>query len=247
MSDRDAGGPGSAGGGGRTAAPSPMGGLPPAPRLRDFTKLPLVIVAAMFVLGGVLYPSLPATIPTHWGLSGGPDVFAPKSFGSVFLLPLVALGIYVLLVGAPYVDPRRRSLRMSIHAYNIVVDCVVALLALVFAASMFASFRLAFDVSRVVLFGIALLFVVIGSLLRSVRPNWTFGVRLPWTLSDNVVWQRTNRLAGYLFMAAGAAALVGAIFPAPVGMFVMLGVVAVVVVAVSVYSFVLFRRRHPEA
>ncbi len=91
----------------RVEAPRPQGPdeLPAPPRLRDYTKLPLLIVAAMFVAGAVLYPSLPARFPTHWGISGAPDAFSDKTFMSVFFEPLIALGIYALLDRRPVPGP----------------------------------------------------------------------------------------------------------------------------------------------
>jgi uncharacterized membrane protein len=228
-------------------AAQPSDELPPPPRLRDYTKLPLPIIAAMFVAGAVLYPSMPARFPTHWGISGAPNAWATKSFGSVFLMPLIALGIYALLIVVPYLDPKRRSLKLSFHAYNILIDAVVGMLAVVFAATTAAAFNTAFDVSKVILVAVGLLFAVIGNYMTTVKQNWTFGVRVSWTLSDPVVWQKTNRLGGYLFVAAGAVTVVAAFLPKTVGMIAMLAAILGVVIVTFVYSYLLFRSRHPEA
>jgi uncharacterized membrane protein len=221
--------------------------LPAPPRLRDYTKLPLLIVAAMFVAGALLYPSLPSPIPTHWGISGAADAFSPKSFWSVFMEPVIALGIYALLIVVPYFDPKRRSLKLSFHAYNILIDAVVGMQAVVFAATMIAAFNKGFDVAKVVLISIGLLFAVIGNYMTTVKQNWTFGVRASWTLSDEVVWRKTNRLGGYLFVLAGAITIVCAFLPGPWAFGLMLSAVLGIVAVTYVYSYLLFRSRHPEA
>lgn len=221
--------------------------LPAPPRLRDYTKLPLLIVAAMFITGAVLYPSLPSPIPTHWGVSGAPDAFSPKTFMSVFFEPLIALGIYALLVVVPYLDPKRRSLKLSFHAYNILIDAVVGLQAVVFAASMVAAFNNKFDVAKIILIAVGLLFAVIGNYMTTVKQNWTFGVRVSWTLSDEVVWRKTNRLGGYLFVAVGVLTVVSAFLPSAIGLVVMMSGVFAMLVITYTYSYLLFRSRHPEA
>jgi len=231
----------------RPVAPDAPGELPAPPRLRDYTKLPLLIIAVMFVAGAVLYPSLPSPIPTHWGLSGAPDAFSAKSFGSVFSQPLIALGIYVLLVVAPLLDPMRRSLKLSWRAYNLVIDAVVGMQAVVFAATMIAAFDSRFDVSKVVLVAVGVLFAILGNLMTNVTQNWTFGVRVSWTLSDEVVWARTNRLGGYLFMAAGAITIVSAFLPPPLSFALMFGSILAILVVTYAYSYLLYRKRHPEA
>jgi uncharacterized membrane protein len=221
--------------------------LPAPPRLRDYTKLPLVIVAAMFIAGIVLYPSLPSPIPTHWGISGAADAFSAKSFGSVFFEPMIALGIYALLIVVPYLDPKRRSLKLSFHAYNILIDAVVAMQAVVYAATLIAAFNAGFDVSKVILIAVGLLFAVIGNYMTTVKQNWTFGMRVSWTLSDEVVWRKTNRLGGYLFVVAGAITVICAFLPGPWAIALMLTAIFGVVVITYVYSYLLYRSRHPEA
>lgn len=229
------------------AAVSAQADLPAPPRLRDYTKLPLVLIVGVFVAAAVLYPSMPARFPTHWGISGAPDAWSTKSFGSVFFMPLMMLGIYVLLVVVPYFDPKRRSLKMSFRAYNIVIDAVVALEAAVFAATTYAAFQPHFDVSKIVLLGVGALFAVIGNFMTTVKQNWTFGVRASWTLSDEVVWRKTNRLGGYLFVAAGLITMACAFIPAPANFIIMLTAVGAIVVVTYLYSYLLFRSRHPEA
>lgn len=225
----------------------PVTDLPAPPRLADYTKLPLLIIAAMFVIGAILYPSLPGRFPTHWGLSGAPDAWSSKSFGSVFFMPLMALGIYALLVFAPYLDPKRRSLKVTFHAYNIIIDAVIAMQAVIFAATMMAAFDARFDVVKVVLVSVGALFVVVGKLMTTVRQNWTFGVRVSWTLADEEVWRRTNQLAGRLFVAAGLITAASALLPAPTALLTMFAVLGVILVVTYGYSYLLFRKRHPEA
>ena len=220
--------------------------LPTPPGLRDYTKLPLLIIAAMFVAAAVLYPSLPDKFPTHWGLNG-PDAWSVKNFWSVYLMPLIALGIYVLLIVVPYFDPKRRSLKMSIRVYNIILDAVIGLEAVVFAASMAAAFDNAFDVAKVVLVAVGLLFAVIGNFMTTVKQNWTMGVRASWTLSDEVVWRKTNRLGGYLFVLAGAITVMCAFLPAPWNLVVMVATIFSIVIVTYAYSYLLYRSRHPEA
>lgn len=230
-----------------TIVPSQPDELPPPPRLRDYTKLPLLIIAAMFVAAAVLYPSMPARFPTHWGITGAADAWSDKSFLTAFFGPLLAFGLYALLVAVPYFDPQRRNLKVSFRSYNIIIDAVIGLQAAVFAATTAAAFNAAFDVTKVVLVSVGLLFAVIGNFMTSVEQNWTFGVRVSWTLSDEVVWRRTNRLGGYLFIVAGAITVVCAFLPAPANLIIMMSTMAVILAVTYVYSFLLFRKRHPEA
>jgi uncharacterized membrane protein len=136
---------------------------------------------------------------------------------------------------------------MSLHAYNVVIDAVIGLQAVVFAATMAAAYNAAFDVAKIVLISVGVLFAVIGNFMTTVKQNWTFGVRVSWTLTDEVVWQRTNLLGGRLFMAGGVITVVCAFLPAPANLIVLLVTVFGIVVATYLYAYLLFRSRHPEA
>jgi uncharacterized membrane protein len=215
-------------------------------RFSDFTKVPAVMIAVMFVGGAVAYPFLPSPIPTHWGASGAADAFSPKGFWSVFLLPVIAAGVYALLLVVPMVDPKRSNIAKSIRGYNIVLDAVIGLQVVIFAASMVAAFKPGFDVTRVMLLAMGVMFVTLGNVMQDVRQNFTMGVRVSWTLADEVVWEKTNRLGGRLFMGLGGVTFLVAFVPAPWGILTMLGSILLMLPALLAYSYALYRKRHPE-
>lgn len=231
-------------------APPPAEMTPPgAPerlRFRDFTKLPLGMVALMFAAGAVVYPYMPSPIPTHWGVSGRPDAFSPKGFWSVFVIPVIALGVYGLLLVVPMADPKRSNIAKSIRGYNVVLDAIVGLQVVIFASSAVAAFKPGFDVTRVMLLAMGVMFMVLGNVMKDVRQNFTMGVRVTWTLADEVVWEKTNRLGGQLFIGVGVVTLIAALVPAPYNILTMLGAVLLMLPVLLVYSYALYRKRHPE-
>ena len=77
------------------------------------------------------------------------------------------------------------------------------------------------------------LFYCLGILLGNAKRNWFVGIRTPWTLSSDVVWDKTHKMGGKLFKAAGVVAFLGVLVPA-----YALLLVIVPVIAVAVYTFV---------
>jgi uncharacterized membrane protein len=213
---------------------------------KEMPKLPLVLIAAMFVAGAIAYPHLPARIPTHWNAAGRIDAWAERSFASVFSEPLLALGMYVLFMVMPYFDPRRQNVLRSKQVYFLVLELVTGLLAAIFAGTVLAAFDPTFRMDRLVLVGTGVMFVVLGNHLGRVKPNWTMGVRYSWTLSDEVVWVKTNRLGGWLFAAGGLLTIACAFVPPPANVVIMLGWVLGILPVTYVYSMRLYKQRHPE-
>lgn len=56
------------------------------------------LTIASFVMSALLFTSLPTQIPTHFGLSGAPDVWVAKNIFSVFFVPVIQLLMFLLFL-----------------------------------------------------------------------------------------------------------------------------------------------------
>ena len=98
-------------------------------------------------------------------------------------------------------------------------------------------------VSRLVPALVGALFVVIGNVMPRMRPNWWFGVRTPWTLSNDRVWARTHRLAGFSMTAAGLVTIASAlVLPARLGLPVLIAAIVAAALGPAVYSYLTWKR-----
>lgn len=196
--------------------------------------------------------ALPADgqFPLHWGPDGQPDRWGDRS-DAVFLLwlqPGLAAGIALLLAVMAYIDPRHRNIDKSRTAYLTVWIGVMALLtALTIGIALLyvrgsASAAANDETIRWILVGVGVLMIVMGNFLPKTRRSFSFGIRTPWTLSDDTVWERTHRLGGPLFMLAGAAGIVSALVLD--GIWITVGVTGPVVsvaLILVVYSYFAWR------
>jgi len=62
-------------------------------------------------------------------------------------------------------------------------------------------------VGRAIIGGVCLLLALLGNLMGKVRRNFYIGVRTPWTLANERVWNATHRFAGKTLVAGGLAGL----------------------------------------
>jgi len=92
--------------------------------------------------------------------------------------------------------------------------------------------------------GMGAFFIVMGNLLPRARPNWFVGIRTPWTLSSDRVWEKTHRLAGYVFVVLGV--LIGLIGVVSGGSDLVMpwlgGLIGIAALSLVVYSYVEWRR-----
>lgn len=98
-------------------------------------------------------------------------------------------------------------------------------------------------------YGLPLMLLVVGNSLGKLRPNYTIGIRLPWTLESPVVWTRTHRFAGRLLVALCLALLLLAVtgwFKAQY-FFIFLAMVLGWALVITIYAFVISRQEHGSA
>ncbi|MDP2741836.1 MAG: SdpI family protein, partial [bacterium] len=75
------------------------------------------------------------------------------------------------------------------------------------------SYGARFDMARLMAPAIGILFFYAGVLIEKSKRNWFVGIRTPWTLSSDKVWDKTHKLGGKLFKISGIIAMLGFIFP----------------------------------
>lgn len=168
------------------------------------TPIQIALIAAMALAGAWAFAQLPegAQVPVHFNALGEADGWAGAGLG-LFLLPLLALALLGLQGLLPRLDPRGENLRKSGKALATIWVAVALLLAVVQAQVVAMSLGLAGPTPKLPLLLTGGLFVAMGNVLGKLRSNFTVGIRTPWTLDNERVWDQTHRFGGKVFVAAG--------------------------------------------
>ncbi len=201
-----------------------------------------IILAAMFVAAAIAWPHAPDRIPVHWNLSGQVDRYGGR-FEGLLLMPLFALGLYVLMLVLPRIDPGRANYARFRGPYNAIRIAILALFGVfdvVVQKSALATGRV--NMARTAPLAIGILFVFLGALLGKIRPNWFVGVRTPWTLSSKMSWVRTHRAGGWVFMLVGLATIVASFFSSRVSFWVLIAGLVGGTIGLMVYSYLVWRQ-----
>ena len=173
------------------------------------------MATGVVVLSGVASllaaPSLPADLVTNWNAAGEPNGTMPKLL-AVWLFPVPTAGLLVVFAVIPRIDPLRENIDTFRPYHDWFVVVFTGYMFLVHAGIIAFNLGYEFDFTALVLVGVAGLFYYNGVLLAHAERNWFVGIRTPWTLSNEEVWQRTHALGGRLFkltavLAAGGTAV----------------------------------------
>jgi len=209
-----------------------------------FTRLnaaTMVLALGAFAIAAWFYPQLPDPVPTHWNMHGVADDWTAKPMG-VWLLPLITLVISAIMLVLPVISPRGFRLDSARRAYDIVIFLLVGFLIAVEVFSFRAAMSGGEELSEAIPVMMGFLFIALGNYLGKFPKNFFVGIRPPWTLASDEVWNRTHRLAGYLFMAAGAGLAVIGFFETPA--WLMIAFVGPAALIPVLYSLLLYRRLH---
>ena len=187
--------------------------------------------------GAAVYNRLPEMMATHWGFDGRPDGFSSRAF-AVFGLPALIAGLNLALHFCLRADPKRANMNGTLRTISLWTPAAVAVLAggLTLAAGLGFDFR----IERIMPVFAGLVFILIGNYLPKTKQSYTMGIRVPWTLNSEENWNRTHRLAGFLWVLGGAVFIVLSFIGWSVALF--LGLIAVIGLVPVVYSYILYRR-----
>jgi len=204
----------------------------------------LGLILLSFVVGAFFYPRMPAMMASHWDEHGQVDGYTPRFWG-VFLFPLALVGFAGLLLALPGIDPLKHNIARFRAQYEAFVLLTVGFLAYLYLLTLLWNLGIQMHLLQMLAPASAVLFYAIGALMQHTRRNYFIGIRTPWTLSSDQVWDRTHQVAGKWFRWAALAALGGLLWP-DLGIAFVLVPVLVAALCSTVYSYLEFRRLNKE-
>jgi uncharacterized membrane protein len=208
--------------------------------------IPLLIVAVAVIASAVVYPNLPATVPTHWDMLGRPNGWGSRVWGA-WVLPIVMLLLWGGMRVLPTIDPRGANYAKFGGAFEAIVISILLYMLGLHLIILRASLGYPVAMQRVLPIGVGILLVLIGNLLPRARPNWFIGIRTPWTLSSDRVWEKTHRVGGRAFVAGGLAILIAALAIPQWAHYVLVAVVVACSLGAVLYSYIAWRREQTPA
>ncbi|MBK9924626.1 MAG: SdpI family protein [Anaerolineales bacterium] len=209
---------------------------------RNTTVIVLILIVAAVLAGLLLWNKLPDQMASHWDINDQVNGYMPKFWG-VFLMPLIVLGMSVLFLVTPNIDPLKANIAQFREAFNLFVILIVVFMLYIHGLTLAWSLGYTdFKMSTSMLPAMGLLFVFIGFMLRKAKRNFFIGIRTPWTLSSDTVWDKTHQLGAVLFMASGVLTFIGGIFGGVTAFWFLFVPLIGSTIFLLIYSYVLYQR-----
>ena len=206
-------------------------------------NLPKLIITSLvtlipIIIGLILWDKLPEQVPIHWDANGNVDGYSTK-IQAVFIMPLILVAAHWICVIGTSLDPKKQNINNKMLTLVLWIIPVISLLCNSFVYATALGHKVSVDIIMPLFMGI--LFVIIGNYLPKCKQSYTMGIKLPWTLDDEENWNKTHRMAGFLWVIGGviimATAFLGSIW--------LLFVVLIPMVFVPfIYSYLLYKKKN---
>lgn len=210
-----------------------------------FRNILIILIAVLPVIYlAYNYESLPAVVPTHFGLDGKPNGYSAKSdlWLLVIILNIISIGVYFLVKNLPKIDPKKTA-KLSSSAFQKIGFGVAVFMSALSIMIIYSGLNNHNNFSKLFYPLMGLFFIYLGNLMHSIKPNYFVGIRVPWTLEDPSNWRATHQLGGKLWVAGGLAiTILTLLLPQRAAGIVFIIITALLVIIPISYSYLYFQK-----
>lgn len=206
--------------------------------MKKFKYLIIGLIVLSFIVTGVSFLFLDGTIPTHIGINGKPDQYGSKYFLVIFPIVATLVGGTMLLVAryGKVSDNYKKYMLLT----GVIIEALFAATVLIFSiyAISYTEDTPAFDVSKVILLIMGVLFIVLGNFLPKIEKNRTLGIKTKWSMYNEVTWQKTHRFAGFASIIMGFLLLITSLlFKEMVNFIIFISLLAIFMIVTTIASY----------
>ena len=205
-------------------------------RTAELVALGMVLLSLAMAI--YLYPMMPDRLASHWNAQGQVDGYVDKGWG-MFLMPAISVFLLLLFLAIPKMDPLKENIAKFRKTFDIFVILILLFMLYVFCLTMIWNSGVMFDMVLALVPAFVGLFYYCGILVENAKRNWFIGIRTPWTIMNENVWNRTHRLGGKAFKLSALIAAIGLFFEGYAIWFVILPVLvsAAYLIAFSYFDY----------
>lgn len=204
-----------------------------------------VLILLVILAGVILWSRLPDPMASHWNEADQVDGYMGKLWGT-FMVPAMMIGLTLLFLAIPSIDPLKKNIADFRGWFNMFIVLFNLFMAFVHGLTLawnLGHTGLRMSVAMVPTIG--LLFILIGLFMRKAKRNYFIGIRTPWTLANDTVWEKTHKLGGKLYITAGVLTMLSLLFPEKAIVILMVSILGASFISI-LYSYLVFRQEEKK-
>lgn len=207
--------------------------------MKQIKLLNIFLIIISFGLGAYFYHQMPEQMASHWNIKGEVDGYMGKFWG-VFLMPIVLLGIYLMFLLIPKIDPLKENYKKFRKYFDGFIFAISLFLFYIYGISIAWNLGYRFDINLFIIPAVAVIFYYTGVLIENAKQNWFVGIRTPWTLSSKKSWDKTHKLGGKLYKLSALFILMALLSDTLSFYFILIPIISVSLFLVA-YSYFVYK------
>jgi len=199
-----------------------------------------LIIAVSFVLAFYFYPKMPEISASHWNIKGEVDGYMSKFWAS-FLMPIISLALFLLFILLPGIDPLKENVKKFRKYFDGFIIVILLFLLYIYLLTVFWNLGFKLNMNHFMVPAFSALLYCAGILVEKAKRNWFIGIRTPWTISNDRVWEKTHKAGGKLFKISALFVLLGLVFTDYIFYFFIVPMIALLVFS-YLYSYLEYQK-----
>ena len=208
---------------------------------------------------------MPDRVPMHYDITGTVDRWGSKYEELIFPVVILVFCLFFTLLIRYYkkhaqnaVNDRKKAAAMAnVKIFQITGICMAAAFTILQGFLLNSACRAAMtgaeheepDLLRVVCIILGALYIILGYLMPKTSINRIFGVRVKWSMYNDVTWSRSNQFGSYVMIAAGIISIICAcIIPGSTAALITVAAVLIAASAVIlIYAHHIYKKEISKA
>lgn len=201
-------------------------------------KIGILISLIPFIFGFIFYDKLPDTMAVHFSDNNTADGFEGKLM-ALYGIPAFMIVIYIITYYFTLIDPRKSNQNNTLM--NIILLFLPLLSVFVNGTIIYINLGNNINIVDIMNYILGILFLLLGNYLPKVKRNYTLGIKLPWTLDNDYIWDKTHRMGGYVFITGGIGIIIVSLFLGEYKNIIIPLIIGLIVVLPIIYSLILYK------
>ncbi len=174
--------------------------------------IPIYTIFISLITSFLFYNELPLKMASHWNAQGIVDGYSSRLFNVLFF-PALQIFLLLLLTYVPKLDPKKKNIKLFEGNYSLFISVIMIFMYLIQLQVFLWNIDIKVPIESSIPILMGILFIFVAQLIKSAKQNYTIGIRTPWTLASEKVWDKTHALGAKLFRVGGILTVLSSLIP----------------------------------
>jgi uncharacterized membrane protein len=203
-------------------------------------KKRLIVLSSISCLLPILYgifllDKLPTKVPIHFGANGA-DGFASKWI-TVFGVPFLLLATHLLSIFLSSLDPKSKEIKGA--PLYFIIWCIPVISNITMTFLYLNAINIKFDMVVLLTLMLGIIFVLISMFAFTDVPNKVIGIKLPWTVNNEIIWKKTHKLARIVWFICGGILILNTFIKS----YILIVIISCIMIFIPItYSYIISRK-----